>query len=412
VSDSTEQAGDHRPSLVSIQDVGKRYVKYEDTPILLSSVLRMRSKTRRSKLWAVRGVNLEVAAGETVGVIGRNGSGKSTLLRMLAGVSAPSEGTLEVRGRVAPLISVGVGFHQELTGRENVYVNGTVLGLTRKQITERYDEIVEFAEIADFMDTPVKFYSSGMFVRLGFAVAVLAEPDVLLVDEVLAVGDIGFQVKCFVRMRELQDAGSTILVVSHNLGAVRNLCRRVLVLHDGTPRFLGPTDEAISIYHELVAQSRTTEHDLQGKAPVEFSEFALLGKDGARTSHIEGNDDVSFRVRVTLRVPIQNPAFSLTISTEAGMPVYSDNDWQATEERVRYEAGEEIVCDIRLPARLTTGSYTAVAGVFWDGDVEKQLSTRPLVFYVSGRGMARGIVDLGASFAVGRPSDAPRSTLS
>jgi ABC-type polysaccharide/polyol phosphate transport system ATPase subunit len=397
---------ERRHPLVSLQDVGKRYVKYEDTPILLSSVLRMRSKTRRSKLWAVRGVSLEVDAGETVGVIGRNGSGKSTLLRMLAGVSAPTEGALEVRGRVSPLISVGVGFHQELTGRENVYVNGTVLGLTRSQISERFDQIVEFADIGEFIDTPVKFYSSGMFVRLGFAVAIAAEPDVLLVDEVLAVGDIGFQAKCFVRMGELQDAGSTILVVSHNLGAIRNMCRRVLVLHDGTPRFLGDTDEAISLYHELVAQSRSDAPGLEGTPPVAFTDFALLNKDGNRTSHIEGNEEVTFQVRIRPRLPIEEPVFSLMISTEAGMPVYLDNNWRWAGQKVRSGPGEEVLCEIRVSARLTTGSYTAVAGLMWDRDPEKQLSTLPLYFYISAQGTAQGLVDLGASFDVRQAPDA------
>jgi hypothetical protein len=201
------------------------------------------------------------------------------------------------------------------------------------------------------------------------------------------------------------------MVVSHNLGAVRNLCSRVLVLHDGTPRFLGGTDEAISIYHEFVAQSRSASPELQGALPVEFAEFTLLGPDGTKTSHLEGNDEVSFRVRVKLNVAVEEPAFSLTITTEAGIPVYGDTNWQWAGDRSRRQAGEEIVCDIRIPARLTTGSYTAVAGVMWDQDVEKQLSTRPIVFYVSGRSTARGIVDLGASFSVeGAPSDAGTST--
>ena len=395
-------------AVVSLQDVGKRYVKYEDTPILLSSVLRMRSKTRRSRLWAVRGVNLEVAAGETVGVIGRNGSGKSTLLRMLAGVSAPSEGTLEVRGRVAPLISVGVGFHNELTGRENVYVNGTVLGLTRSQISERFDQILEFAEIGDFIDTPVKFYSSGMFVRLGFAVAVAAEPDVLLVDEVLAVGDVGFQGKCYIRMGEMQDAGATILVVSHNLGAIKKLCPRVLVLHDGTPRFLGDTDEAISLYHELVAQSRSADDGLEGQPPVTFTDFGLLDHEGARTSHVEGDEDVTFQVRIRPNVPIEDPVFSLLISTEDGTPMYLDSNYQWGGQTVRSAQGEEVLCEIRVPARLITGSYTATAGLTWNRDSQNQLSSRPLYFYVSAQSTAQGLVDLGASFEV-RPAPVARA---
>src|SRR5690242_6134829 len=166
-------------SLITLDNVGKRYTKFEDAPMLVSAALRFRARTKRSQLWAVRNVSLEVAAGECIGVIGRNGSGKSTLLQMVAGVTAPTEGRVAVRGKVAPLISVGVGFHPELTGRENVYVNAAILGLPRRETERRFDAIVDFAEIEDFIDTPVKFYSSGMYVRLGFAVATQVDPDVL-----------------------------------------------------------------------------------------------------------------------------------------------------------------------------------------------------------------------------------------
>src|SRR5579875_711372 len=212
---------------VELRGVGKRYTKYVDTPMLVTSALRLRAGHRRDRLWALRGVDLDVEDGESFGVIGRNGSGKSTLMMLVGGITAPTEGSLRVWGRVAPLISVGVGFHRELTGRENIYVNGTVLGLTRRQIDRRLDAIVDFAEVEQFIDTPVKFYSSGMFVRLGFAVAVHADPDVLIVDEVLAVGDLAFQVKCYERMNEIRSRGTTVVMVSHHLGAVRRMCERV-----------------------------------------------------------------------------------------------------------------------------------------------------------------------------------------
>ena len=212
---------------VRLSGVSKRYVKFDDVPLLVTR-LRFRAKNKRTHLWALRDVDLEVGPGETVGVIGRNGFGKSTMLRILAGVTAPTTGVVSVAGRVAPLISVGVGFHPELTGRENVYVNGTILGMSRKDIDRRFDDIVEFSEVGDFIDTPVKFYSSGMFVRLGFSVAVASSPDVLLLDEVLAVGDFAFQQKCFERIGEIQKQGTIVLMVSHNIDAVRRLCSRVL----------------------------------------------------------------------------------------------------------------------------------------------------------------------------------------
>src|SRR5690606_37347034 len=205
------------PPAIELAGVGKRYRLAERS--LVQALRPSRRRTVR-QLWAVQGLDLQVEPGETVGLLGHNGAGKSTLLRMMAGVSEPTEGRVTVRGRVAPLISVGVGFHQELTGRENVYVNGMLLGLTRAEVEARFDEIVDFAELRDRIDTPVKFYSSGMFMRLGFSVAVHVDPDVLLVDEVLAVGDVAFQLKCFDRMRELSARGTTTVLVSHSMHAL------------------------------------------------------------------------------------------------------------------------------------------------------------------------------------------------
>ncbi len=240
------------PPAIELTDAGKRYVKYEDRPLVAAS-LNYLLRTRRRQLWAIRNVNLAAARGECLGIIGRNGAGKSTMLRMLSGVTAPTEGSVTIRGRLAPLIAVGVGFHPELTGRENVYVNGTMLGLTRDEVDARFESILDFAQIGRFLDTPVKFYSSGMFVRLGFAVAVEANPDILLVDEVLAVGDIAFQVKCFDRMMEIRQSGTTVLVVSHNLHAIRMMCDRTAVLEHGELRFDGDTSDAIGLYHDLLA---------------------------------------------------------------------------------------------------------------------------------------------------------------
>ena len=387
---------------VQLVDVGKRYVKYEDTPLILTSALRLRNRSRRSALWAIRHVDVEIEPGSSLGVVGRNGSGKSTLLRMLAGVTAPSEGSVRVRGRVAPLISVGVGFHPELTGRENVYVNGTVLGLGRRQLDARFDEIVAFAEIEEFLDTPVKFYSSGMFVRLGFAVAVVAQPDVLLVDEVLAVGDLAFQLKCFDRMKEIQASGTTLVTVSHNLSAVRRLCSRALVVHDGTVRYDGHVDEAISLYHELLGEER----ELEGAAVDEdhravvggatILSCELLGADGAPTAHVQSGDMMTFRVHARADRDIAAPVVGFGVAAESGISVYAEGSALTTVPAVG--AGRELVCQVVVPARLPTGSYTASLSV---RDASVRLAvTKPLLFYVSGNSTARGLADLGAEFSV------------
>jgi ABC-type polysaccharide/polyol phosphate transport system ATPase subunit len=202
--------------------------------------------------YALRDVTISVAKGETLGIIGRNGSGKSTILKIIAGVTAPTGGRVYVRGRVSPLIELGAGFHPDLTGRENVFMNASILGMSNAQIRERFQDIVSFAELWDFIDMPVKRYSSGMYVRLGFAVAVHCEPDILLVDEVLAVGDLAFQEKCLQKMREFQERGVTIVLVTHSLDMVQEFCHRVIWLDEGRVRAEGPPEAVIPLYREAV----------------------------------------------------------------------------------------------------------------------------------------------------------------
>ena len=386
-----------RPPVV-LTNVGKCYTKYDDAPMLLTR-LKFRSGTKRSKRWAVRGIDLAVDAGETVGVIGRNGSGKSTLLRMLAGVTGPTEGKVSVRGRIAPLISVGVGFHPELTGRENIYVNGSLLGMTRAETDAKAEGIIEFAEIPEFIDTPVKFYSSGMFVRLGFSVAIAAEPQILLVDEVLAVGDIGFQIKSFERMRAMQASGTTILVVSHNLNSIRNLCKRTLVLHDGVYKFLGSTDEAISVYHDLLDKSAAIDAGLaDGRAPVEILHTELVDSDGRPTAHLTAGEPAALEATVRFHAAVEKPAFSVVLVTESGVPVYVDSTYLTGAGS--FAAGQDATCRIQFPVRLTTGSYTIRLGVLWDEKDRRTVNSRPVLFYVSGRPLVSGTTDLQADFEI------------
>jgi lipopolysaccharide transport system ATP-binding protein len=200
------------------------------------------------EFWALQDVSFEVRKGETIGIIGRNGAGKSTLLKILSRITEPTRGRIEIRGRVASLLEVGTGFHGELTGRENVYLNGAILGMTRSEINRKFDEIASFAEVGEFLDTPVKHYSSGMAVRLAFAVAAHLEPDILLVDEVLAVGDVQFQNKCLGKMEDVAGLGRTVLFVSHNLAAVQRLCSRAILLDCHSVKHIGTVDTAISRY--------------------------------------------------------------------------------------------------------------------------------------------------------------------
>jgi len=207
------------------------------------------------RFWALKDVNFEVKPGEVVGIIGRNGAGKSTLLKILSRITDPTEGKIEIRGRISSLLEVGTGFHPELTGRENIFLNGAILGMSRQEIKQKFDEIVAFAEVERFLDTPVKRYSSGMYVRLAFAVAAHLEPEILIVDEVLAVGDAAFQKKCLGKMSDVAKEGRTVLFVSHNMGAVSNLCSRAIVLSKGSVDFDGSTDDAVQYYYRQFLHS-------------------------------------------------------------------------------------------------------------------------------------------------------------
>ncbi len=238
------------------------------------------------RFWALKEVSFEVQRGEVVGIIGRNGAGKSTLLKILSRITEPTEGRIEIRGRVASLLEVGTGFHPELTGRENIYLNGAILGMSRAEIARKFDEIVAFAEVEKFLDTPVKRYSSGMYVRLAFAVAAHLEPEILIVDEVLAVGDVQFQRRCLGKMESVAGQGRTVLFVSHNMMAISTLCARALLLSQGHVWIDGPADKAIARHLESVEREATTpvseRTDRMGDGRLRFTDFWLESAAGER----------------------------------------------------------------------------------------------------------------------------------
>jgi ABC-2 type transport system ATP-binding protein len=397
--------------VISLRGVGKRYLKYQDRRMLFTAALRLRGRTSRSDFWAVRDVDLDFEAGESVGFLGRNGAGKSTMLQMLAGVTAPSEGTVRVDGRVSPLISVGVGFHPELTGRENVYVNGTILGMSRQTIDRRFDDIVAFAELEEFIDTPVKFYSSGMFVRLGFSVAIEADPDILLVDEILAVGDFAFQLKCYERMQQIRNRGTTIIVVSHNLGAIRTFCDRGIVMNHGRIVHDGRMFDAIGVYHELMAVSERDD-DTQGQAfetdSVEILDARLSLPDGSPAAHVNAGDDLVYAITVKANRDVERPFAALVIGTgDRDVCVYSDSNVRAVYPSLR--AGEVATYEVRFPASFPTGSYRAELNLLRLEENRNRvgIARGPGVsFYISGRPMVGGIADLHASFVSSDPAQA------
>lgn len=391
---------------IVLEGVGKRYAKLDDPAMLLRSVLPL-ARARRSDLWAISELDLVVEEGETLGILGRNGSGKTTLLRLLAGVTRPSAGRVRVAGRVAALISVGVGFHPEMSGRENVYVNGMLLGLTKAQIDERFDDIVAFAELAGFIDTPVKFYSSGMFMRLGFSVAIHVEPQVLLVDEVLAVGDLAFQLKCLARMRQLQQAGTTVVMVSHSMNAIRHLCPRALLLRRGRAELDADAETVIARHHELLTADAAAQAEGRGEDPdghhvaggVTVLERHLHGAQGPGRPLQQGRS-LHLALRVRFDRPADSPQVVFQVLTEDGRLAYEMKS-VLTQRYRAFEAGEEAEVEVAFVARLAGGTYrvltviTSVDGrsVLWYDPVGT------LIYLAAPYGVA-GVADLGAQIRV------------
>ena len=283
---------------IEVHDVSKRFRIYREKPTSLKQRL-LTSRSRAEDFWALRDVALEVGEGSTFGLIGHNGSGKTTLLKCVAGILRPTSGAILQRGRLAALLELGAGFHPELTGRENVYLNASFLGLSRKQTDAAFDDIVAFAELERFIDTEVKFYSSGMLVRLGFAVAVYVEPDVLLIDEVLAVGDEAFQAKCLNRVREFQREGRTIVLVTHALDTVTEICDRAAMLHHGELHAIGmPAEVVREMRHVLLGMADPGFVPEQGTREAEIVEVQIVRPDGSSHGAILSGDPLTIVVDV------------------------------------------------------------------------------------------------------------------
>lgn len=387
--------------VIRLEGLGKRYWQLHEPAMLLKSLVPG-YRPKRSELWAVRDLDLAVEEGSTVGILGHNGAGKTTLLRMLAGVSRPSEGSLRVTGRIAPLIGIGVGFHQEMSGRENVYVNGMLLGLRRSEVAARFDEIVAFSELEEFIDTPVKFYSSGMLLRLGFSVAIHVRPQILLVDEILAVGDLSFQRKCFDRMRELQAQGTTILVVSHSMLAIQLLCPRAVLLRHGRLEMDGRSEDVIARHHELQAEAGGGDGD-EPVRPVEVLSRALEGREG--DTNLAGPGDLLvLRTRLRFERAAESPVFFFRVTTEDGQICYQ-RETLINQRWAMVDAGQEVEVRVPFSANLAGGTYR-VGLIVSDRQARRPLlsDVSGLTFYVSSRLGTIGIADLDARILVdGRP---------
>lgn len=361
---------------------------------------------RDREIWALKDINFEVKKGETLGVIGVNGAGKSTLLRVLSGIYPPDAGMVSVRGPVGALIAAGAGFHPDMTGRENIYLNGTIVGLKKREIDEKLEEIVEFAELGEFIDSPVRFYSSGMYVRLGFAIAVNIQPRVLLIDEVLSVGDLSFQNKCFRKLKELRDSVDAVLFISHNLDHIRNICSDLIVLNSGEIGFQGDVEEGIFFYQALIDDLKKKSIDLETRrkktpgmfsfdtSKVKLEDIEIGSRPGENNGEISAGDDLFIGFKFKTQREIPRPQFSVGLLSDRNVQVMWQMDHDNHIHFDRLAPGDYQLEVVFKHPPLVAGVYR-VAFAIRDTDSCEVLTKHKTFksFIVRGEKISRGIVN-------------------
>jgi lipopolysaccharide transport system ATP-binding protein len=347
---------------IEVQGLSKRYRLYRRRHQSIKEILVRRSLGEWEDLWALRDVSFAVPQGQTLGVIGENGSGKSTLLKLLVGILQPDAGTISARGRVSSLLELGAGFEPEYTGRENVYLYGALLGLRRREVSDRFDEILAFSELGDFIEYPVKNYSSGMYMRLGFSVAVHLRPDILLIDEILAVGDTGFQQKCFQHLNTLRRGGCTVVLVSHDLESVARFCDRAIWLDRGHLRADGPTEPTIEDYIETTSRRAVTERPatIAGGEQVRIVDVRFIGPDNESRRIFQSREPLTVEIEYEAAEAIANGAINFTIFRADGIRVLDAPTVGAFDmDRGRH------VARLHFPAlNIHRGSYRASISIW------------------------------------------------
>jgi ABC-type polysaccharide/polyol phosphate transport system ATPase subunit len=354
-----------QPGEIVADHAARHFKVYPREARRLKDLVVARRRSKPANVVALRDVSFRIEPGSAVGLVGRNGSGKTTLLRLISGIIKPTSGTVEVGGRIGSLLELGAGFHPDLTGRENVFLNGSIHGLKRQYIREQLDEIVAFAGLEEFIDLPVRTYSSGMYMRLGFAIAAHIDADLLLLDEVFAVGDEQFQRKCFGKIFEFKQNGGTIVFVSHDASAVERLCDRAILLRDGKVEFDGLTHDAIVRYRQLLAD----EHDPAergvglkewGSGEARIDGVELLGTDGAARAQFLSGEPLALRLHITADRPLQAPRLSIELRDASGLLVAGEGQstgelgWGAetTELTARFDVDQLPLADGRFHVRL------------------------------------------------------------
>lgn len=427
---------------VSLKGVGKKYRVYQSRQHRLREILSFGKNSHSRDFWAVEDVSFDVEPGTTMGIIGRNGAGKSTLLKIISSVLQPTSGTVEVNGRLAALFGVGAGFNPEFTGRENIMLNGLLLGIERREMLERFDDIEAFADLGEFLDRPIKTYSSGMQARLGFAVAINVSPDILVVDETLSVGDAVFKQMCLQRLRNLRDSGTTILFVSHSLGLIKNFCEKSVLLHQGHMLFSGGTAEAIDRYEALISNIKsqknvqTTSQDegllyeiqheeeqdvpeelvfkedptLEGRKAQGFrhgtgeariQNVEILNNQQRPVENVESGSTITIRVHLQYLKDIEDSVLNVTLRNKTGTDIFSTSTTrEGTSLGVRKE-GERVVVDFTFAAPLRPDNYNVNASVAYPQNRKGYLDWVDVaaafkMLRAENQGPIRGLIDLSA----------------
>jgi ABC-type polysaccharide/polyol phosphate transport system ATPase subunit len=413
-------------TVISVKGLSKSYRRYRSPVDRMKALLHPFGKKYHKDFWALREINMEVEKGTTFGIIGQNGCGKSTLLQVLCGILQPTKGKVEVKGKVAALLELGAGFSPEFTGRENVYMNGALMGLTREEMDERFEAVADFADIGDFIDQPVKHYSSGMYVRLAFAVAINVDPDVLVIDEALAVGDDMFKRRCYKKFEDFQKQGKTILFVSHTMGTVLSLCTRTMLLDKGTMVHVGSPKEVVNTYNNILAEKEeeyakrlrggkpAVKEDERLKKPetasikdsrfgagdAELLEVKIIDEEGRSVTLLEFGKVYTVKITALFKKEMEEPAIGFIVKTLKGLDVCGTSTFVADRPIGRVKAGTTVEVDFQHKMRLNAGSYFISPGVVEFAAGNRIVHDRILdmiAFKVVGKGTSFGLVDMDAS---------------
>ncbi|WP_460774810.1 ABC transporter ATP-binding protein [Microbacterium sp. GXF7504] len=398
------------PEIVRLEQVSKTFVVRSDNTLKDRVLNSVKARRFRRVHTALDGLSLSIHAGTTVGLLGANGSGKSTLLKLIGGILSPDSGEVLVRGRVAALLELGAGFHPELSGRENVFLNAALLGLTRKETEDRFDEIVAFSGIGDFIDSEVKFYSSGMYMRLAFAVAVHTDPDILLVDEVLAVGDEAFQRKCMDKIRSFQQEGRTIIIVSHAASQIAELCDETFVMHEGKVAFHGDAQQGLGVLRDILEQGRAVsvaddaeddeDDEVPEPHPLQVVGAELLDDDGRPVTRVRQGGSVTIRLTVEASMDVTNWTAGFGIDTPNGQMVLGTSSDRLKQDLAPLRAGARTDLDFHIrEVHFGVGEYFVNARATDVGRSDSAVLWQAAMLHVEGSERSIGTVAADVAFA-------------